>query len=220
MGVIQQIKLLIIGESGAGKSSILLRFIDDSFSHSFITTIGIDFKIKTVEIDGKLIKLQIWGKVTFKLQILKTIKILVYKDTAGQERFRNITNAYYRGAMGIFIVYDVTDRKSFESLNEWKRNVEKLSTKDVTVILIGNKCDMESDRKISTEEGRAKANEFNCNFFETSSKNNIGIEEAFLTMAKDIYYRTKASEEDAIQLKKENVITLSNEKSTKTSGCC
>ncbi|KAJ3228319.1 GTP-binding protein [Clydaea vesicula] len=201
MGVIQQIKLLIIGESGAGKSSILLRFIDDSFSHSFITTIGIDFKIKTVEIDGKLIKLQIW-------------------DTAGQERFRNITNAYYRGAMGIFIVYDVTDRKSFESLNEWKRNVEKLSTKDVTVILIGNKCDMESDRKISIEEGRAKANEFNCNFFETSSKNNIGIEEAFLTMAKDIYYRTKASEEDAIQLKKENVITLSNEKSTKTSGCC
>jgi small GTP-binding protein len=91
-----QIKLLLIGDSGVGKSCCLLRFSEDSFTPSFITTIGIDFKIRTIELDGKRVKLQIW-------------------DTAGQERFRTITTAYYRGAMGILLVYDVTDRRSFDS---------------------------------------------------------------------------------------------------------
>lgn len=92
----EQIKLLLIGDSGVGKSCCLLRFSEDSFTPSFITTIGIDFKIRTIELDGKRVKLQIW-------------------DTAGQERFRTITTAYYRGAMGILLVYDVTDQRSFES---------------------------------------------------------------------------------------------------------
>jgi len=92
----QQIKLLLIGDSGVGKSCCLLRFSEDSFTPSFITTIGIDFKIRTIELDGKRVKLQIW-------------------DTAGQERFRTITTAYYRGAMGILLVYDVTDERSFNS---------------------------------------------------------------------------------------------------------
>lgn len=92
----KQIKLLLIGDSGVGKSCCLLRFSEDSFTPSFITTIGIDFKIRTIELDGKRVKLQIW-------------------DTAGQERFRTITTAYYRGAMGILLVYDVTDQRSFES---------------------------------------------------------------------------------------------------------
>ena len=94
---LQQIKLLLIGDSGVGKSCCLLRFSEDSFTPSFITTIGIDFKIRTIELDGKRVKLQIW-------------------DTAGQERFRTITTAYYRGAMGILLVYDVTDERSFNSL--------------------------------------------------------------------------------------------------------
>ena len=93
---LQQIKLLLIGDSGVGKSCCLLRFSEDSFTPSFITTIGIDFKIRTIELDGKRVKLQIW-------------------DTAGQERFRTITTAYYRGAMGILLVYDVTDERSFNS---------------------------------------------------------------------------------------------------------
>ena len=94
---IAQIKLLLIGDSGVGKSCCLLRFSEDSFTPSFITTIGIDFKIRTIDLDGKRVKLQIW-------------------DTAGQERFRTITTAYYRGAMGILLVYDVTDEKSFNSM--------------------------------------------------------------------------------------------------------
>jgi Ras-related protein Rab-8A len=94
------IKLLLIGDSGVGKSCLLLRFSDDAFNTSFITTIGIDFKIRTVEIDNKRCKLQIW-------------------DTAGQERFRTITTAYYRGAMGILLVYDITDEQSFANIRNW-----------------------------------------------------------------------------------------------------
>eukprot|EP01097_Dermamoeba_algensis_P006748 TRINITY_DN420_c0_g1_i7.p1 TRINITY_DN420_c0_g1~~TRINITY_DN420_c0_g1_i7.p1 ORF type:complete len:242 (-),score=32.40 TRINITY_DN420_c0_g1_i7:167-892(-) len=189
------IKLLLIGDSGVGKSCLLLRFSDDSFTPSFITTIGIDFKIRTIELDGKKIKLQIW-------------------DTAGQERFRTITTAYYRGAMGILLVYDVTDEKSFGNIRNWIRNIEQHATSDVNKILIGNKCDM-VDKKVfstlillkcltclseflcflsfpqvvDTERGQALANEFGIKFLETSAKNNINVEEAFFTLARDIKKR-------------------------------
>lgn len=112
-----------------GKSCLLLRFCDDSFTPSFITTIGIDFKIRTINLDGKRIKLQIW-------------------DTAGQERFRTITNAYYRGAMGILVVFDVTDERSFNNVRNWIRNTEQFASEGVNKILIGNKCDM-VDKRVS-----------------------------------------------------------------------
>ena len=110
-----------------GKSCLLLRFCDNSFTPSFITTIGIDFKIRTMELDGQRVKLQIW-------------------DTAGQERFRTITTAYYRGAMGIILVYDVTDERSFLNVANWIRNVEQYASPNVSKILVGNKCDMEDKR--------------------------------------------------------------------------
>jgi Ras-related protein Rab-8A len=106
---------------------LLLRFCDNSFTPSFITTIGIDFKIRTMELDGQRVKLQIW-------------------DTAGQERFRTITTAYYRGAMGILLVYDVTDERSFLNVANWIRNVEQYASSNVNKILLGNKCDMEDKR--------------------------------------------------------------------------
>jgi len=112
------IKLLLIGDSGVGKSCLLLRFCDDAWTPSFITTIGIDFKIRTIELDGKRIKLQIW-------------------DTAGQERFRTITTAYYRGAMGILLVYDVTDERSFHNIRTWHANIEQHASDGVNKILIG-----------------------------------------------------------------------------------
>merc|ERR1711907_636935 len=114
------IKLLLIGDSGVGKSCLLCRYSDDVFNASFITTIGIDFKIRTIELDGKRIKLQIW-------------------DTAGQERFRTITTAYYRGAMGILLVYDVTDETSFNNIRQWVKNIEANAQDNVNKILIGNK---------------------------------------------------------------------------------
>jgi len=164
------IKLLLIGDSGVGKSCLLLRFAEDSYTPSFITTIGIDFKIRTIELDGKKIKLQIW-------------------DTAGQERFRTITTAYYRGAMGILLVYDVTDEKTFNNIRNWIRNIEKHATESVNKILIGNKCDMVDKKVIDAERGKALADEFGIKFVETSAKNSINVEEAFITLAKAIKER-------------------------------
>ena len=117
-----QVKLLMIGDSGVGKTCLLLRYANDSFSPTFITTIGIDFKIKTVPIDNHVVKLQIW-------------------DTAGQERFRTITTSYFRGAQGILLVYDVTDRGSFENISNWVGQIEQHADINVTKVLVGNKCD-------------------------------------------------------------------------------
>jgi len=164
------IKLLLIGDSGVGKSCLLLRFSDDSFTTSFITTIGIDFKIKTIELEGKRIKLQIW-------------------DTAGQERFRTITTAYYRGAMGILLVYDVTDEQSFQNIRNWIRNIEQHAADGVDKILVGNKCDMEGEKVVETTRGQSLADEYGIKFYETSAKQNINVVESFTAIAHDIKKR-------------------------------
>ncbi|KAF2006931.1 NCA2-domain-containing protein [Amniculicola lignicola CBS 123094] len=143
---------------------------EDSFTPSFITTIGIDFKIRTIELDGKRVKLQIW-------------------DTAGQERFRTITTAYYRGAMGILLVYDVTDERSFNNIRTWFSNVEQHATEGVNKILIGNKCDWEEKRAVSTERGQALADELGIPFLEVSAKSNINVDKAFYSLAADIKKR-------------------------------
>ncbi|MBW0490379.1 hypothetical protein O181_030094 [Austropuccinia psidii MF-1] len=164
------IKLLLIGDSGVGKSCLLLRFCDDAYTPSFITTIGIDFKIRTIEVDGKRIKLQIW-------------------DTAGQERFRTITTAYYRGAMGILLVYDVTDSKSFENIRTWHSNIDQHASEGVNKILIGNKSDAVDKKVIDESQGRELAAELGILFMETSAKANINVEEAFFSLARDIKAR-------------------------------
>lgn len=160
-------KLLLIGDSGVGKTSILFKFSEDTFSPAFISTIGIDFKIRTIEIDGCKIKLQVW-------------------DTAGQERFRTITTAYYRGAMGIMLVYDVSNMKSFDNISNWIRNIEMHATQDVELMILGNKCDIADKRQVSKEKGEQLALQHSIKFLETSAKANINIEEAFTTLAKDI----------------------------------
>ncbi|RVW65923.1 Ras-related protein RABE1c [Vitis vinifera] len=162
--------------SSVGKSCLLLRFSDGSFTTSFITTIGIDFKIRTIELDGKRIKLQIW-------------------DTAGQERFRTITTAYYRGAMGILLVYDVTDESSFNNIRNWIRNIEQHASDNVNKILVGNKADMdESKRAVPTSKGQALADEYASNSLKLScvrqsAKTNLNVEEVFFSIARDIKQR-------------------------------
>ncbi|CAH1111270.1 unnamed protein product [Psylliodes chrysocephalus] len=160
-------KLLLIGDSGVGKTCILFRFSEDAFNTTFISTIGIDFKIRTIDLDGKKIKLQIW-------------------DTAGQERFRTITTAYYRGAMGIMLVYDITNEKSFENIKNWIRNIEENASADVEKMLLGNKCELEEKRQVSKERGEQLAIEYGIKFIETSAKASIRVEEAFYTLARDI----------------------------------
>lgn len=160
-------KLLLIGDSGVGKTCILFRFSEDAFNTTFISTIGIDFKIRTIELDGKKIKLQIW-------------------DTAGQERFRTITTAYYRGAMGIMLVYDITDEKSFENIKNWIRNIEENASADVEKMLLGNKCELNEKRQVTKERGEKLAVEYGIKFVETSAKASINVEQAFFTLASDI----------------------------------
>ncbi|CAM9982371.1 ras-related protein Rab-8A-like [Lampetra fluviatilis] len=160
-------KLLLIGDSGVGKTCVLFRFSEDAFNSTFISTIGIDFKIRTIDLDGKKIKLQIW-------------------DTAGQERFRTITTAYYRGAMGIMLVYDITSEKSFENIKNWIRNIEEHASADVQKMVLGNKCDMNDRRQVTKDRGEKLAEDYNIQFMETSAKASINVEEAFFTLAREI----------------------------------
>ncbi|KAM3909862.1 ras-related protein Rab-13 [Leptodactylus fuscus] len=160
-------KLLLIGDSGVGKTCLIVRFSEDSFNSTYISTIGIDFKIRTTEIQGKKIKLQVW-------------------DTAGQERFKTITTAYYRGAMGIILVYDITDERSFENIQNWMKSIKENAAPGVERMLLGNKCDMENRRKVQKERGEKLAKEHGIRFFETSAKSSQNVDEAFNALATDI----------------------------------
>jgi len=163
-------KLLLIGDSGVGKSCLLLRFADDSYSESYISTIGVDFKIRTVDLDAKVIKLQIW-------------------DTAGQERFRTITSSYYRGAHGIIVVYDVTDQESFNNVKQWLNEIDRYANENVNKLLVGNKSDLTSRKVVDHETAKAFADELGIKFLETSAKNATNVEQAFMTMAQEIKNR-------------------------------
>jgi small GTP-binding protein len=158
-------KLLIVGESGVGKTCMLLRFADNVFEADCLSTIGVDFKVKQIEMDGKRVKLQIW-------------------DSAGQERFRNITSSYYRNCSGIIIVYDVTKLESFNKVTEWISEVRRF-VPSVPLIVVGNKCDLE-DRQVSTEDGKQLAERQGLIFLETSAKTNLNIEEAFQELSKKL----------------------------------
>lgn len=160
-------KLLLIGNSGVGKSCLLLRFSDDTYTNDYISTIGVDFKIKTVELDGKTVKLQIW-------------------DTAGQERFRTITSSYYRGSHGIIIVYDVTDQESFNGVKMWLQEIDRYATSTVLKLLVGNKSDMNEKRVVEYDVAKEFAESNKMPFLETSALDSSNVEEAFLTMARQI----------------------------------
>ena len=137
-------KVLLLGNSDVGKSSLLLRFAESVWNDSFVPTIGVDFKVKTVEIGDKKFKMQIW-------------------DTAGQERFRNVVSTYFRGSNGILLIYDITNKDSFKNLESWLIEIEKNASENVLKILIGNKCDLESERGITKEEGKPLLIEMECN---------------------------------------------------------
>lgn len=194
-----QIKLLMIGDSGVGKTCLLLRYANDSFSPTFITTIGIDFKIRNIELDGKRIKLQIW-------------------DTAGQERFRTITTSYFRGAQGILLVYDVTDRGSFNSIRNWVGQIQQHADVHVNKILIGNKCDMDDQRTVSYDEGKKLAQEYGIQFFETSAKNDIEVASGFIAIAREVKNRLIADGPTAVRSGVNPA--LQNSKAASKKQCC
>ena len=156
-------------------------------------------KIRTIELDGKTIKLQIW-------------------DTAGQERFRTITSSYYRGAHGIIVVYDVTDNESFNNVKQWLHEIDRYACENVNKLLVGNKCDLEGKRVVSTEQGKEFADGLGIEFLETSAKTSTNVEQAFLTMASQIKARMK-NQPSAAPATKPGV-SLRSQQVKKESSCC
>uniref|UniRef100_A0A0K8SQM5 Ras-related protein Rab-1A n=1 Tax=Lygus hesperus TaxID=30085 RepID=A0A0K8SQM5_LYGHE len=193
-------KLLLIGDSGVGKSCLLLRFADDTYSESYISTIGVDFKIRTVNLDGKTIKLQIW-------------------DTAGQERFRTITSSYYRGAHGIIVVYDCTDQESFSNLKQWLEEIDRYASDGVNKLLVGNKSDLTAKKVVDYATAKEFADHLKIPFIETSAKSAANVEQAFMTMAAEIRSRvgpSASSGDNPNKLK----INESTPVASSNSGCC
>ena len=160
-------KILLIGDSGVGKSHLLLRFADDTYTASYISTIGVDFKIRTVTISGKNCKLQIW-------------------DTAGQERFRTITSSYYRGAHCIMVCYDIADRETFKNLPNWLNEINKYASENILIKIVGLKLDLSDDRQVTSEEGLQFATTRGLLFDEVSSKDKENIEEVFLDLTREV----------------------------------
>lgn len=192
-------KLLIIGDSGVGKSSLLLRFADNTFTGNYITTIGVDFKIRTLEVDGERVKLQIW-------------------DTAGQERFRTITSTYYRGTHGVIVVYDVTNGESFANVKRWLHEIDQ-NCEVVNRILVGNKNDCPDRKVVLYEDAKRFADQMNIKLFETSAKDNLNVEEMFTVMTKMVL-ETKKEQKDR-QMETNNPLRLHNNRThKKKQKCC
>jgi len=196
-------KILLVGNSNVGKSSLFLRFVDEIWKENFVPTIGVDFKIKSIKINNKIIKLQIW-------------------DTAGQERFKSILSSYYKGANGILLLYDITNINSFKSLSNWLIDIEKNSSKNVKKILIGNKCDLNELRKIPINKGKEFADTYNMKFIETSAKNNVNINECFNILGKELINNIdlKSNKKDKIFHLKDNENIIDKDDGVYKSGRC
>ncbi|XP_051152782.1 ras-related protein RABA6b-like [Andrographis paniculata] len=165
-------KAVLIGDSAVGKSNLLSRFARGEFCVDSKPTIGVEFAYRNIKVRDKLVKVQIW-------------------DTAGQERFRAITSSYYRGALGALLVYDITRRSSFESLRKWLKELREFGGRDMVVVLLGNKSDLGGhSREVNLEDGRSLAQLESLSFLETSAKDNLNVEEAFLQMITRIYELT------------------------------
>ncbi len=198
-----QIKILTIGDSSVGKTCLLHRYTSHTFSSSSIPTVGIDFKIMNITIDGKRIKMQCW-------------------DTAGQERYRNITANYYRNAQGIMLVYDITNRRSFEAIDNWVEQIQVHAGDSLNKILVGNKCDQREERKVLLQDGQKLATKYDIPFFETSAKHGTNVDEAFYSIAKGVCDRVMENNESkakTVRLEAAKGAAAQNN-ATNNRGCC
>eukprot|EP01115_Flamella_aegyptia_P007915 TRINITY_DN32870_c0_g1_i1.p1 TRINITY_DN32870_c0_g1~~TRINITY_DN32870_c0_g1_i1.p1 ORF type:complete len:203 (-),score=55.16 TRINITY_DN32870_c0_g1_i1:111-719(-) len=194
-------KYIIIGPSGVGKSCLLLQFTDKRFHTDHDLTIGVEFGARIVNIKGKQVKLQIW-------------------DTAGQESFRSITRSYYRGAHGALLVYDITRRETFNHLKGWLQEVREHSTKEMVIMLIGNKSDLEHKRAVTFEEGKKFAEENGLIFRETSAKTASNVEEAFLETANIIFDKMEQGSDMEPTSPSQKKIQPTDQKPQQSGGCC
>jgi len=202
------IKCLVIGDSGTGKSSLMLRFTNDVYNPNYISTIGVDFKIKSLNIKNKVVKFQIW-------------------DTAGQDRFRTITSSYYRGCNAVIICYDITEKETFTNVKIWLNEVKKYSMTEPLMILCGTKTDLLDKRQVSEDEGLSYAKNNNMMFYETSSKDNLYIKEIFEMIGEkkintfdQIYVDTSIYNKCDLRQRKNTKISLEETKINQSKPSC
>jgi small GTP-binding protein len=201
-------KIVLIGDSNVGKTNILSKYLQNEFNPDSKATVGVEFGSKTININNNVIKAQIW-------------------DTAGTEKYRSITNAYYKGAKGAFVVYDISRKASFNNIDKWLFDLKNNGDENINIVIIGNKIDLENQREVTTEEGEKKAIINKASFIETSAKNGDNIEKAFNLMIENVYENFKKENEnkeniDSEELNKEKTLNLNsnNENQIKKKKCC
>ena len=169
-------KLIIVGDTNVGKTNIMSKYIRDQFNFNSKSTIGVEFGTKIITIENKKIKAQIW-------------------DTAGQERYKSITSAYYKGAKGALVVYDITNKFTFDSVDKWVQDLNSYGDKNLTLLLVGNKSDLEEKRQVNKDEGEEKARSFGLGFIETSACSGDNIDQSFDIMLKEVLKKYMVSAE-------------------------
>ncbi|CAA7050433.1 unnamed protein product [Microthlaspi erraticum] len=200
-------KIVIIGDSAVGKSNLLTRYARNEFNPNSKATIGVEFQTQSMVIDGKEVKAQIW-------------------DTAGQERFRAVTSAYYRGAVGALVVYDITRSSTFENVGRWLDELNTHSDTTVAKMLIGNKCDLESIRAVSVEEGKSLAESEGLFFMETSALDSTNVKTAFEMVIREIYGNISRKQLNSDSYKEEltvnrvSLVKNENDGTKSFSSCC
>ena len=203
-------KIVIIGDTNVGKSNILSRYLTNEFTSNTKSTVGVELGIKFLKIKNTSTKIQIW-------------------DTAGQERYQAITSSYFRGSDGCFIVYDITNESSFNNIEKWFDKIHEENDKEIPVIIVGNKCDLENERKIPTEKAKEKAQNLKCAFYETSALKAINIEQIFEELVNTIYDKTggnKSDDDIHIEIVNENKgVNINSENNEENGdnnkkGCC
>ncbi|XP_077249720.1 ras-related protein RABA2a-like [Tasmannia lanceolata] len=199
-------KVVLIGDSGVGKSNLLSRFTRNEFCLESKSTIGVEFATKTLQVEGKTIKAQIW-------------------DTAGQERYRAITSAYYRGALGALLVYDVTKPTTFENVSRWLKELRDHADSNIVIMLIGNKTDLKHLRSVATEDSQGFAEKEGLSFIETSALEAINVEKAFQTILAEIYRiiskkNLSSGESVSASVKEGKTIAVTASDATAKKPCC
>jgi small GTP-binding protein len=202
-------KVVLIGDSGVGKSNLLSRFTRNEFNLESKSTIGVEFATKSIQVDGKLIKAQIW-------------------DTAGQERYRAITSAYYRGAVGALLVYDISKSLTFENVERWLKELRDHAEQNIVIMLVGNKSDLRHKRQVQTEDAMKYVEENHISFIETSALDSTGVDEAFKQILTEIYRlmnrKTMSADSKTQAVPSGRSLTIDNQNKNKPvepkKGCC
>ena len=195
-------KIVLMGDASVGKTNILSKYLNDEFDPNSKATVGVEFATKNFTIEENVIKAQIW-------------------DTAGQERYRSITSAYYKGAKGCLLVYDITRKATFETIDKWISELKSTSDNNLTILLIGNKCDLESQRQVTKIEAEEKAKYHNIAFMETSALDGTNLDKAFDVLINDVYKKNNQMFKSEVNLVTYKVgVDVNEPKEEEKKGCC